>query len=97
MPTAYDPEPFLASYHPNLAHDIARLSRQPMTKYIPKVGKNRWTQLLTDIRQRESETLEILNQLSRVAKNDETKLTIKEAQIKCLQTQLDLEELMKME
>lgn len=68
-----------------------------MTKYIPKVGKNRWTQLLTDIRQRESETLEILNQLSRVAKNDETKLTIKEAQIKCLQTQLDLEELMKME
>lgn len=68
-----------------------------MTKYIPKVGKNRWTQLLTDIRQRESETLEILHQLSRVAKNDETKLTIKEAQIKCLQTQLDLEELMKME
>lgn len=68
-----------------------------MTKYIPKVGKNRWNQLLADIRQREAETLEILNQLSRVATNHETKLTIKEAQIKCLQTQLDLEELMKME
>lgn len=68
-----------------------------MTNYVPKRGENRWTQLLVDIRQRERETLQILDQLAAVAKNDETRLTIKEAQIKCLQTMLDVEELMKME
>ena len=68
-----------------------------MTNYVPKRGKNRWTQLLVDIRQREREPLQILDQLAAVAKNDETRLTIKEAQIKCLQTMLDVEELMKME
>lgn len=68
-----------------------------MTNYVPKRGKNHWTKLLVDIRQRERETLQILDQLAAVAKNDETRLTIKEAQIKCLQTMLDVEELMKME
>lgn len=68
-----------------------------MSKYTPKVGANRWNQLLAESRQRNVEILTTLEQLSHAAKNAETRAAIQQATIKILYNQLAIEELLKME
>jgi len=67
-----------------------------MARYKPAVGGYQWNQLLAENRRRIGEVREALRQLDRVASTDATRVIILQAQVKCTETLVDIEQLLAM-